>query len=126
MAETAAPSRHVAEPPARRRWDPLSPASRFWLAFALALVLLCLGGFSMPLVFGVPDNDPRVTEFADVLGEADASTVFVVYLLLTFLYFRRESPEAIRARAAARYGRRLFSFAYNTAILALVLTVLFQ
>src|SRR5213595_2311981 len=105
MAETVVPPSQAVERPARRRWDPLSPASRIWIAFALALLLICTTGFSMPLVFGIEDNDLRRDEFATVLGEAVGNVVFVVYLVLTLLYFWREKPDRIRARAEARYGR---------------------
>jgi uncharacterized membrane protein len=122
VAHVAA-SEHTVETPVRlRRFDPLSPAMRFWLSFAF--VCLCFCGWGLWLgVTGRPTQGPAYDQSAQIGGEIIGNLVFLFYLVLTFVYFRRDPPEVIQARVLARTARRRRVTARTLSFLRILLVV---
>jgi uncharacterized membrane protein len=102
-----------ASPPRPRRFDPLRGGPRFWIAFVAAFGALVL----VPLFPGYPRPAPDSAAASDetyLRGLAIWIVFFLTYLALTWMLFRRDPPERIRAWAAARIagssGRPRWSF----------------
>jgi uncharacterized membrane protein len=94
----------------RRRFRLLGPTGRFWFAFLATIVLLIVTAATRER-FAVNDHTwDTLSAYAAVNGG------FLVYLLLTYVSFRIEPAERIRARATVRRGwfrsalRRVTSF----------------
>jgi uncharacterized membrane protein len=122
VAHVAA-SEHTVEAPVRlRRRDPLGQGGRFWISFAFYWLLTC--GWVGLLVAGkVPQEGPAYEESAAIFSQVLPILTFLLYLVLTFAYFRRDPPEVIRARVRARAARRRTGLARMLVFLRVLVVV---
>ena len=89
--------------PGSRRFDPLSTVNRYLIALGVAMAVAC--GDVFYETFSAVASGRTMPGDNPVFDEAASNVDFVLYLALTFVYFRRETPDRIRARVAARDAR---------------------